>query len=159
MVGNSNFFRKYRDYILLNRNLLMSGTCGFFAGALAAQLYKNYDENVLANSVVSLAAEYAAYIPIFAYLFYNDNKHRYVDPLGHRISKNIWNDLKKLFATFSVSEIIYSVTRGYVHYQILVMGTEPYQAAMIASFIAWAAFLACVNIGAKLVRLFKVRQE
>lgn len=107
------------------------------------------------NSLVSLGAEYGVYFPLFAYLFYRDNKHRYVSSSGGRISTNIWDDIKKLGVTFFLSEIIYSATRGYAHYQILVSGTEPYQASMIASLIAWGIFFVCVNVGVKLVRLFK----
>ena len=39
------------------------------------------------------------------FFFYRDNKSRYVDPLtGKKNSKNIKEDTKKLFETFSVSE-------------------------------------------------------
>jgi len=32
---------------------------------------------------------------------------------------------------------------------------EPYQASMIGSFTAWIIFLVFINLGAKLVKLFK----
>lgn len=153
--GTTNFFTKYRKYILFNKNLLISGICAFFTSAAVAQLHSSFSDNAFTNALVSLATEYGVYIPLFAYLFYRDNKDRYIDSTGRRISSNIWTDFKKLLATFSISEIIYSVTRGYAHYQILVHGTEPYQASMLASVIAWAVFFICVNAGIKLVRLFK----
>lgn len=149
------FFTRYRDYILFNKNLLISGTCALLTGALVAQLYGTFDHSAAANSLISLVTEYSVYIPIFAYLFYRDNRYRYVDPFGKIDRKKVLNDVKKLLAVFSISEIIYSITRGYTHYQILVSGTEPYQASILASIIAWAVFSLCINFSVKLVRLFK----
>ncbi len=115
-----------------------------------------HDSNALANSIVALVTEYGVYIPVFAFLFYSDNRHKYVDPsTGKQNSKKLRGDIKKLFAAFSVSEIIYSVARTYFHYGLLQGGMEPYQASMIASSIAWAVFILSVNTGIKLVKLFK----
>lgn len=155
MDVNSKFFTKYRDYILFNKNLLISGTCALLAGALVAQLYSTFDHSAATNSLVSLVTEYSIYIPLFAYLFYRDNMYRYIEPSGKTDRKKILSDIRKLLAAFSISEIIYSVTRGYVHYQILVSGTEPYQASILASLIAWTVFSLCINFSVKLVRLFK----
>ena len=151
-----SFFSKYKDYILFNKNLILSGTSAFFTSALVAQLYTLYDSNALANSIVALTTEYGVYIPFFAFLFYRDNKHRYTDPLtGKRNSKKLKDDVKKLFAAFSISEIIFAITRTSAHYQFLQGGVEPYQASMIGSLIAWAVFFVSINTGIKLVRLFK----
>ena len=152
----TGFFSKYRDYVLFNKNLIISGASAIFTSALVAQLYARYDTNALANSIVAIAAEYGVYIPFFAFLFYRDNRHKYIDPLtGKRDSKKVRNDVKKLFATFSISEIIFSVTRTSAHYQLLQSGAEAYQASMIGSLIAWAVFFVCINAGVKFVRLFK----
>lgn len=151
-----SFFRKYKDYILFNKNLIISGIVAFFASASIAQLYAIYDSNALANSIVALATEYGVYIPFFAFLFYRDNRDRYIDPLtGKRDSKKLKDDVKKLLAAFSVSEVIFSITRTSAHYQFLQGGVEPYQASMMGSLIAWAVFFVCINAGIKLVRLFK----
>jgi len=112
----TGFFSKYRDYVLFNKNLIISGASAILTSALVAQLYARYDTNALANSIVAIAAEYGVYIPFFAFLFYRDNRHKYIDPLtGKRDSKKVRNDVKKLFATFSISEIIFSVTRTSAH--------------------------------------------
>lgn len=152
----TGFFSKYRDYVLFNKNLIISGASAIFTSALVAQLYTRYDTNALANSIVAIAAEYGVYLPLFAFLFYRDNRHRYTDPLtGKRDSKTLKNDVKKLLASFSISEIIFSITRTSAHYQILQSGAEAYQASMIGSLIAWAVFFVCINAGVKFVRLFK----
>lgn len=152
----TGFFDKYRDYVLFNKNLIISGATAILTSALVAQLYARYDTNALANSMVAITAEYGVYIPFFAFLFYHDNKHKYVDPLtGKRDSRKLRSDVKKLFATFSISEVIFTITRTSAHYQLLQSGAEAYQASMIGSLIAWAVFFVCINAGVKFVRLFK----
>ena len=101
------FYDKYRNYILLNKNIIISGIFAFFAVALFTQLYAQYDKNNLTNSVVTLSIEYAIYIPLFSLLFYIDNRQRYTDPLtGKKYKNKIKSDIKKLIAAFSVSEMI-----------------------------------------------------
>ena len=115
-----------------------------------------YDKSNVSNSIVALSTEYGVYIPIFAFLFYRDNKVKYIDLVtGKKDSKKVKEDIWKLFAAFSVSEIIYSVMKISIHYQILQLGAQPYQASMISSLIAWVIFLVSINISTKVVKLFK----
>lgn len=73
-VKAAGFFRKYRDAVLFNRNLIISGASGFFASAYVSQLYAEHGSSDFANSAAALAVEYAVYIPVFATLFYVDNR-------------------------------------------------------------------------------------
>ncbi|MER3407278.1 MAG: hypothetical protein C4292_00125 [Nitrososphaera sp.] len=158
----ASFWRRYGDAIKFNRNIIVAGIGSFFSGALTSQFYSDYDsENSLANSAVTLAAEYGVYIPAFALLFYIDNRRRYaVDPkTGRRNSKAISDDVKKLLAAFSISEVIYSAAKFGAQYQLLQSGMEAYQASMIASAVAWTVFLAAVNALAKATRLFGQKQS
>jgi len=154
----TGFFSRYRDAILFNRNLIISGAGAFFASASMSQLYAQYDSNDLANSAVALAMEYGVYIPAFATLFYVDNRSKYVDPAtGRRDSRRVMQDVRKLFAAFSISEVIYSVTKVLMQYVLLQAGGQPYEASMASSLIAWGVFFVTINSMAKLVRLFKGR--
>jgi hypothetical protein len=156
VARTAGFFSKYKAAILFNRNLLISGAGGFFTSAYASQVYARYDSNDFANSVVALAVEYGVYIPVFAGLFYIDNRSKYVDPAtGKRDSHRLRQDLKKLFAAFSVSEIIFSITRVIMQYGLLQAGTQPYEASMVSSLVAWGTFFVAINSMAKLVRLFR----
>ncbi len=152
----TKFYTKYRDTILFNKSLLIAGIISFVVGALFTQIYAEYDGNHAINSLVTLAVGYAVYIPIFAFLFYRDNKTKYVDPLtGKRNSNKIKNDVKKLFATFSISEVLFVISKTYIHYSLLVSSVEPYQAYAIAEFISWIIYFISINIGTKAVRLFE----
>ena len=150
------FYNKYRNYILLNRNIIIAGTAALVVGVFFTQLYSEYNKNNLLNSIVTLTVEYAVYIPIFAILYYLDNRGRYVDVLtGKKNYAIIKSDLIKLFTIFSISEVIYSVAKVSIHFQLMQISFEPYQATMIASTTAWLIFLIIINLGAKFVKLFK----
>ena len=101
--------------------------------------------------------EYGVYIPLFALLFYRDNRVRYIDPLtGGRNYEAIKTDVKKLVAAFSISELIFSFAKIYIHYELLQSSlVEAYQASMIGSIAAWAIFLVSINLSVKAVKLFK----
>jgi hypothetical protein len=150
------FYNKYRNYILLNRNIIIAGTAALVVGVIFTELYSEYNKNNLLNSIVTLTVEYAVYIPIFAILYYLDNRGRYVDVLtGKKNYAIIKSDLIKLFTIFSISEVIYSVAKVSIHFQLMQISFEPYQATMIASTTAWLIFLIIINLGAKFVKLFK----
>jgi hypothetical protein len=151
-----SFYQKYRNTILFNKNLLVSGIISFLVGALFTQIYAQYDENHILNSLITLVIGYAVYIPLFAFLFYRDNKAKYIDPLtGKKNSNRIKNDVKKLFTAFSISEVIFIVSKTYIHYSLLVSSVEPYQAYSLAEFVSWIIYFISINVGAKALKLFE----
>ena len=158
VIKYMHLYRKYKTIILFNKNLILSGIAAFFAGAIFAQLYAELgptDNNFL-NALSTLSVEYGVYIPVFAILFYLDNKNRYIDPItGHKNSAHIKSDVKKLFAAFSLSELIYSGCKILAQYYLLQRNVEPYQASMLAAIVAWLVFLVCINASIKAVNLFK----
>src|SRR6478672_2293930 len=105
-------FMKYKKIILFNKNLLLSGSVSFLVGAITTQIYTTLDSNNISNAVITLTVGYCVYIPLFAFLFYKDNKSRYIDPVTKKKnSKNIREDIIKLFGTFSISEVVFIVTK------------------------------------------------
>jgi len=156
MQYGKKFYNKYKNYILFNKNIFIAGIAALIVGTFFTQFYAQQNKNNFLNSIVTLSVEYAVYIPLFALFFYFDNKGRYVDhSSGKKNYKNIKNDIIKLFAIFSVSEIIFAVSKVSIHFQLMQLSFEPYQASMIGSFTAWFIFLVVINYSAKIVRLFK----
>jgi hypothetical protein len=152
-----NLYHKYRDCILFNKSIFIAGIFAFLAAAYVTQAsYLAYNKNNITNSIVGLTTEYGVYLPIFALLFYLDNRYRYVEPLtGARDHKVIILDIKKLIASFSVSEIVYSVIKISSNYQLLQLEIQPYQASMVSSLIASLVFYVVINvIVIKVVKLF-----
>ncbi len=154
-MSGPSFRSKYGDAIKFNRNIIVAAAAAFLTSSYVAQ-ESHESTGDLGNSAVALATEYGVYIPVFALLFYLDNRSKYVDPsTGKRDSKRIATDIKKLFASFSVSEVIFAVTRFGMHYQLLQSGAEAYAASMASSVVAWVVFFVAINLMAKAVRLFR----
>jgi hypothetical protein len=150
------FYNKYRNYILLNKSIIIAGIAALIVGTLFTEFYSKYVNNNFFNSIVTLTVEYSIYIPIFVLFFYHDNKNKYVDPVtGVRDKAVIKRDILKLFTIFSISEVIYAVSKVSIHFQLMQISFEPYQATMIGSIAAWSVFLVIINMGTKIVKLFK----
>jgi hypothetical protein len=132
MRYGKKFYNKYKDYILFNKNIIIAGTAALIVGTFFTQFFAQQSKDNFLNSIVTLFVEYGIYIALFALFFYFDNKSRYVDPLtGEKNYANIKSDLIKLFAIFSVSEIIYAVSKVSIHFQLMQISFEPYQASII----------------------------
>ena len=157
IIKSTQFYQQYKDIILFNKNLVISGVCSLILTAILTQYYYYHaSSNNFQVSLVSLLIEYAIETPIFVLLYYIDNKKIYVDSLtGKKNLTMIKTDLKKLFAIFSLSDVIYAIALISFEFNLLQHPTvEPYQASLYSSLIAWGIFFAIVNISARSVRLF-----
>ncbi|MGA8405301.1 MAG: hypothetical protein WB664_10835, partial [Nitrososphaeraceae archaeon] len=97
----------------------MSSLFSEFYFNLSPELQDNESKN-LTNSILTLAVEYSIDTPIFAFLYYRNNRHPYVDSVtGKRDTSKIKSDIKKLFAVFSISDVMYIVVRIAAQYQLL----------------------------------------
>ena len=115
-IQTTILYNKYKDLILLNKNIIVAGICAFVSAAFLTQFYyTKYNESHIANSVVALISEYSVYFPILGLLFYRDNSHRYINPLtGKKDVKLIKTDIKKLLTALSISELAYSLSKIFV---------------------------------------------
>jgi len=151
-------YKKYKDLIFFNKNIIIAGICSFFSAAYVTQFYyTHYNKSHVANSILALLTEYSIYIPIFVVLFYIDNRYRYFDPLtGKKDSRTLKKDLKKLFTAFLISEIAYSCSKVSLTYQFLQVGAIPYQASMLSSLTASVISFVLINLAVfKVVKLFR----
>jgi hypothetical protein len=143
--------------ILFNKNLIISAIVSLILTAIITQYYYyNASSNNFEVSLVSLLIEDVIETPIFFLLYYIDNKKIYVDPLtGKKNLSTVKTDLKKLFAVFSLSDVICAVAQISFEFNLLQHTTvEPYQASVYSSLIAWAIFFVIVNLSIRSVRLF-----
>lgn len=118
-------------------------------GTVFTELYAEYayDGKSIDNSIYTLIIGYATYLPLFGYLYFRDNRARYVDPADGRISLHkLVLDIRKLIAAFSLSEVVFIVTKTYIHFQQLELGyLEAYQAYFVAEIVAWCVYFLSVN--------------
>ncbi len=157
-IQTAILYNKYKDLILLNKNIIVAGICAFVSAAFVTQFYyTQYNESHIATSIVALISEYSVYIPIFGLLFYRDNRYRYINPsTGKKDFKTIKTDIKKLLTAFSISEVAYSLSKISVTYQFLQIGLMPYQASMFGSLAASAVSILLINfMVTRVVKLFR----
>ena len=95
---------------------------------------QNIDQNNFRNSFITLIIEYGVYIPLFVILYYFENKNKYLDNLTNKRNYTlIKKDIIKLLTAFSISEVVFSVSKIAIHYQLLQISVEPYKASMLGS--------------------------
>lgn len=158
----NEFFQKYRDILSLNRSIAVSGLVSFAIGMCFTEFYAKYagPNSSIENSIYTLVIGYASYIPIFAYLFYRDNKDRYVDPnSGRKNTGMLLLDVRKLFTAFSASECLFIVTKTYIHFQQMELGyLEAYQAYFFAELVAWSVYFVSMNTILKAVKMYGISE-
>ena len=157
-IQTAILYNKYKDLILLNKNIIVAGVCAFISSAFVTQFYyTQYNESHIVTSVVALISEYSVYIPIFSLLFYRDNRYIYVNPLtGKKDFKTIRTDIRKLLTVFSISEVVYSLSKISVTFQFLQISLVPYQASMFGSLAASVVSILLINFMiTRVVKLFR----
>jgi hypothetical protein len=143
-----DLYLKYKEVLYFNKNLIIAGISSLLVGSLVTQLYSQTGGSNLINSFVSIATEYSVFFPIFGVLFYIDNRNR--------DSHKLRGDIKKLIATFSVSEIIYSTSKILILYQLLQLAIiSPYQTAMLSTIVSWMLSAITINIMIRIVKLVR----
>ena len=96
---------RLKDYLLFNRNILIGFAGAFVTSAGTSQVISKITSPIV-NSLISIAVETSIFLAIFGFLFYLDNKDKFVDEQGKRkeSGKVKWVILK-LVSTLSIAEI------------------------------------------------------
>jgi hypothetical protein len=168
--GLQNFYHKYKEAILFNKNLLIADTCSLFVSSLFAEVYfQLINSSYIADSIFTALVEYGVDTPIFFVLYYIDNRHKYYyritqdeddsnknkQKLKKRDTRKIKSDIIRLLGAFSICDVMYVVIKIFVQYQLLQYANiQPYEAAIVSSLIGWAAFLVLINITMRAIRIF-----
>lgn len=144
---------KYRDYAILNRNLVISIVSAMFVSALFSQAIKGQTEYV--NATLTVIVSYSVYYLIFGILYYKDNKEKYITETGIVNKKKLRKDFLKIVSSVGGAEIIYFSSRWLLHYHFLSLGYEPFLSSITSHVIAATLFVIAVNIGVYLTKLYK----
>ncbi|WKT58250.1 hypothetical protein QVH35_01880 [Candidatus Nitrosotenuis chungbukensis] len=121
--------------------------------AIAAQLLADQEDYL--NSTYTLLVDLVVFYSIFGTLFYVDNRKKYKTDLGKVDSPRLKKDLIKIVTSVGAGEIVYMAMRWYLQYYLLTINYEPYAASIITHLISTIAYLAIVNLGVRLTRLYK----
>jgi len=139
-----------KEYLKLNKNLLVSIVFSMAISAIVAQLLAEHETYL--NSTLTISAGYAVFFIIFGTRYYFDSRKKY-ETL--RKNKALKNELKRLIASLGIGEIFYLAIRWSTLYHFLNIGIEPYLASLISEAISLASYMLIVTISGKLTGLYK----
>ena len=151
----NNFYKKYRETILMNKNLLIAGIIGFFASAIVAEIYAIYSPSDVITSTVIVLIEFIIYKISFIVLFHLDNNRKYTNRFNSNINFNrLKQIIKKMMFAWSIFDIINNVSRWIILYELLLIGYRPFEAAIISSIIASSLSYLSINIILRRIKIF-----
>ncbi len=139
-----------KEYLKLNKNLLVSIVFSMAISAIVAQLLAGQETYL--NSIITITAGYTVFFIIFGTQYYFDTRKKY-GTLGK--NKALKNELKRLIASLGIGEIFYLAIRWSTLYHFLNIGIEPYLASLTSEAISLASYMLIVTISAKLTGLYK----
>ena len=151
----TNFYQKYRETILLNRDLLVAGIFGFIASAVIAELYALYSPSDVLTSTITVLVGFIIYKISFIVLFHIDNKQRYTNRFNSNINFNrLKQIIKKMMFAWSIFDIINNVSRWIILYELLLIGFRPFEAAILSSIAASSISYLSINIILRRIKIF-----
>jgi len=145
--------QKYKEYLKLNKNLLIAAGIDFVISALVAQELSELEPYL--NTTVTLVVDFVTYFSIFLTLYLFDNRKKYKSNSDKTDWALIKADLKKILSSLGVGEVVYLSSRWFFQFHFLNIGFEAYQSSVMAQIIAFVLFMIVTNIFIKLTKLYK----
>ena len=151
----TRFYNKYRETILMNKNLLIAGIFGFIASAVIAELYALYSTSDVLTSTVTVLVGFIIYKTAFVVLFHIDNKQKYTNRLTSEINFTILKQIiKKMIFAWSIFDIVNNLVRGIILFELLLIDLKPFEAAMISSLTASSLSYLSINLISRHIKIF-----
>ena len=151
----NNFYKKYRETILMNKNLLIAGMFGFLVSAVIAEIYAIYSPSDVLTSTITVLVGFIIYKISFIVLFHIDNKRKYTNRFTSRINFNrLKQIIKKMIFAWSIFDIVNNLSRWIILYELLIMGFRPFEAAILSSIAASSLSYLSINIISRRIKLF-----
>jgi hypothetical protein len=151
----NNFYKKYRETLLINKNLLIAGLIGFLASAIIAELYAKYSPSDVLTSTITVLVGFIIYKISFIVLFHIDNKRKYTNRFNSNINFNRLKQIvKKVIFAWSIFDIINNLSRWIILYQLLIIGFRPFEAAILSSIAASSLSYLSINIILRRIKTF-----
>ena len=113
--------------------------------------YKEYLK--LNKNLLIVIVDFSTYFSVFLALFLFDNRKKYQKNSDG--THSLKGDLLRIIASLGVGEVVYLANRWFWQFHFLNIGTEAYQASLIAQGIAFVIFLIVTNVMVKLTKLHK----
>jgi hypothetical protein len=145
--------QQYKEYLKLNKNILLGFSASIIISAIAAQSLSNQQNYV--NATLTLIVDYVVYFSTFGVLFYFDNRKKYVLESGKIDKSGLKRDLMKIISSLGIGELVYTISRWSLQYYLLTNSYQAYLASLIAQSLSTCIYMATVNLSVKMMRLYK----
>jgi len=145
--------QQYKEYLRLNKNILLGFSASIVISAIVAQLMSNQQSYV--NTTITLIVDYVVYFTTFGALFYVDNKKKYMLESGEVNRTSLKRDLIKIISSLGIGEVVYTICRWSLQYYLLTDSYEAYIASLVSQSISTCIYLVTINLSVKLMRLYK----
>lgn len=145
--------QQYKEYLRLNKNILLGFSASIVISAIVAQLMSNQQSYV--NTTITLIVDYVVYFTTFSALFYVDNKKKYMLESGEVNRTSLKRDLIKIISSLGIGEVVYTICRWSLQYYLLTDSYEAYIASLVSQSISTCIYLVTINLSVKLMRLYK----
>lgn len=145
--------QQYKEYLKLNKNILLGFAASIVISAVVAQLLS--DQEHYLNTTLTLVVDYVVYFSTFGGLYYLDHRKKYILKSGETDNAALKKDLIKIITSLGIGEVIYTIVRWLLQYYLLEENYDPYLASLVSQSISTTIYMAVVNFSVKLTRLYK----
>jgi len=145
----NQFYTKYREIILFNKNIIIAAIAAIIADALVVQYsVESITDNNIVVSIFSIMTDTGVYFATFAAVFLIDNRNKYVDTAtGKKDSARFRRDVKRIITALGISEVVYMTVKFTSIYVLLQSNAAPpYQSAMFTTLLAWIFYVIAANV-------------
>ena len=144
---------KYKEYLKLNKNILL----GFAASIIISAIVADYlaDQQDYLNTSITLVADYVVFFSVFGFLFYLDNRKKYRTETGNLQKSLLKSDLIKIVTSLGIGEVIYTIVRWVLQYYLLQIDYDAYLASIVSQMISTVVYMIVLNLSVKFTRLYK----
>jgi hypothetical protein len=151
---------KYNSTLSLNKNLIISGSIGFYISLIVSYISAIYSTNNFANSALTVIVGFIFAKATFIILFHHDNKHKYTKKLTGKLNIYYLKQIaKKMIFAYSVFDIINNMSRFFILLELLRNQFQPVQAATISSILASSLSYLAINIIVKHIHVFGSKKK
>ena len=145
--------QKYREYLRLNKNILLAFAASIIISAIAADYFS--DQYDYLNTTLTLVVDYGVFFSTFGILFYIDNRKKYRTETGQLKKSLLKSDLVKIITSLGIGEVVYTIVRWVLQYYLLQIDYDAYLASIVSQLISTIVYLAVLNLSVKITKLYK----
>ena len=145
--------QKYREYLRLNKNILLAFAASIIISAIAADYFS--DQYDYLNTTLTLVVDYGVFFSTFGILFYIDNRRKYRTETGQLKKSLLKSDLVKIITSLGIGEVVYTIVRWVLQYYLLQIDYDAYLASIVSQLISTIVYLAVLNLSVKITKLYK----